>query len=248
MQVSARATPGPTPGWLVVAAVAAVGGGVVAGILATGGPRPAPIPGDAVPRTVTSATTRMAEPTRAPGVDLPISDPLAPDQFVVPRGINQATQLNLANVSGVVPPQRLSSAAAGRNSWPVLSQDRRTIIYINYAEGSLRTMAADGSGDRALITSPPNCGQITGTSWSPADQSIMVVECRAENQPDRLFVIKLDGTVVRELSTGQPRIEDPTISPDGRTVAYWSRDTPGGNLRVVRSTPWLWTARPNQCD
>jgi Tol biopolymer transport system component len=41
-------------------------------------------------------------------------------------------------------------------------------------------------------------------------------------------VIKLDGTVVRELSTGQPRIEDPTISPDGRTVAYWGRDTPGG--------------------
>jgi Tol biopolymer transport system component len=226
--VSARATPGLTRGWLVIAAIAAVGGGVVAGILATGGPRPAPVPGAAEPRTVTSAPTRMAEPTRAPGVDLPISEPLAPDQFVVPRGVDQATQLNLANVSGVVPPHRLSSAAEGRNSWPVLSQDRRTIIYINYAARSLRTMAADGSGDRALITSPPSCGQITRMSWSPADQSIMVVECRAENQPDRLFVIKLDGTVVRELKTGQPRIEDPTISPDGRTVAYWGRDTTGG--------------------
>jgi Tol biopolymer transport system component len=142
--------------------------------------------------------------------------------------MDQATQLNLANVSGAVPPHRLSSAAAGRNSWPVLSQDRRTIIYISYAARSLRTMAADGSGDRALITSPPNYGQITRTSWSPADQSIMVVECRVKNQPDRLFVIKLDGTVVRELSTGQPRIEDPTISPDGRTVAYWGRDSTGG--------------------
>jgi hypothetical protein len=129
VRVSARATPGLTPGWLVVAAIAAVGGGVVAGILVTGGPRPAPIPGAAEPHIVTSAPTRMAEPTRAPGVDLPIFEPLAPDQFVVPRGIDQATQLNLTNVSGVVPPQRLSSAAEGRNSWPVLSQDRRTIIY-----------------------------------------------------------------------------------------------------------------------
>ena len=127
--VSARATPGLTPGWLVVAAIAAVGGGVVAGILATGGPRPAPVPGDAAPRIVTSAPTRMAEPTRAPGVDLPISEPLSPDQFVVPRGIDQATQLNLANVSGVVPPQRLSSAAEGRNSWPVLWADRQRRSY-----------------------------------------------------------------------------------------------------------------------
>ena len=56
----------------------------------------------------------------------------------------------------------------------------------------------------------------------------MVVECRAAGRPDRLLVIKLDGTVVRELSTGQPRIEDPTISPDGHTVAYWAHSTVGG--------------------
>ncbi len=87
----------------------------------------------------------------------------------------------------------------------------------------------DGSGDRALIKSPPkNCGQITRASWSPADQSIMVVECRATGRPDRLLVIKLDGTVVRELRTGQRRIEDPAISPDGRKVAYWAHSAAGG--------------------
>ena len=56
----------------------------------------------------------------------------------------------------------------------------------------------------------------------------MVIECRTKGRPDRLFVIKLDGTVVRELKTGQPRIEDPMISPDGHTVAYWARDTAAG--------------------
>lgn len=218
-----------TPGWLVVTAIAAIGGGVVAGILATGGPRPASIPGGAASQTVSSKPLTRAEPARASDMNLPTSEPLAAHQFVVPRGGDEVTQLNLANVSGVAPPHRLSSVVEGRNFWPVLSQDRRTIIYINYATGSLRTMAADGSGDRALIKSPPrNCGQITRASWSPADQSIMVIECRAEDRPDRLFVIKLDGTVVRELKTGQPRIEDPTISPDGRTVAYWAHDARRG--------------------
>jgi Tol biopolymer transport system component len=75
---------------------------------------------------------------------------------------------------------------------------------------------------------PRGCGEITRASWSPADESIMVVECRAERRPDRLLVIKLDGTVVRELQTGVPRVEDPTISPDGQTVAYWGSDTVDG--------------------
>ena len=74
---------------------------------------------------------------------VPASNPLAGQQFIVPRGRDEDAQLNLANVAGVVPPMRLSDHR-GRNSWPLLSADRRTIIYINYAAGTLRTMAADG--------------------------------------------------------------------------------------------------------
>jgi hypothetical protein len=225
----ARATPKVSPGWLLVAAVTAIGAGVAAGVLASGVQGPGPLPGNTESPTATLAPTSTAEQTRNPGAALPTAEPLSPRQFVVPRGRDDATQLNLASVSGVVPPRPLSSAVAGRNSWPVLSADRRTIIYINYAAGTLRTMAVDGSGDRALIKSPPSgCGQITRTSWSPADQSIMAVECRAAGRPDRLLVIKLDGTVVRELKAGLRRIEDPMISPDGRTVAYWGHDTTGG--------------------
>ena len=228
--------------WLVVAAIAGIGAGVASGVLVAGGSGPASLPADAQSRAVSSSPTaaqsapssiptRTSQPTRGrSGVDLPASEALAPHQFVVPRGRNDATQLNLASVSGVVPPRRLPSTISGRNSWPVLSADRRTIIYISQVTGSLRTRAVDGSGDRALIKSPPkNCGQITRASWSPADQSIMVVECRAAGRPDRLLVIKLDGTVVRELRTGQLRIEDPSISPDGRTVAYWAHSAVGAH-------------------
>ena len=225
----ARAARRVRPRWLVVAAAAAIGAGVVAGVIASGDLRPDPVPGNLESPTATSAPMRTTEQTREPGVALPAGEPLSPRQFVVPRGRDDATQLNLASVSGVVPPRTLPSAVGGRNSWPVLSTDRRTIIYINYVAGSLRTMAADGSGDRALIKSRPNgCGQITRVSWSPADQSIMAIECRTEGRPDRLFVIKLDGTVVRELKTGLRRIEDPMISPDGRMVAFWGHNTTGG--------------------
>ena len=235
------AAPIPKRRWPVIAAIAAIGAGVAAGVLVAGGPRPASLAGGAESRTVSGSPaatqsapspipTRTSQPTRGrSGVDLPTSEALAPHQFVVPRGRNDATQLNLASVSGVVPPRTLPSTIGGRNSWPVLSADRRTIIYITQVTGSLRARAVDGSGDRALIKSPPkSCGQITRASWSPADQSIMVVECRATGRPDRLLVIKLDGTVVRELRTGQRRIEDPAISPDGRTVAYWAHSAAGG--------------------
>jgi hypothetical protein len=220
--------------WWVVAATVTVVAGVLAGVIATGTPRASRTAGDAasggntspVGQTTPSATTTSSTPDG--GVALPASAPLAVQQFIIPRGKDAATQLNLANVAGVVGPRRLSNAG-GRNSWPMLSADRRTIIYINYVADTLRTMAADGTGDRRLISpQPKSCGEITRASWSPADQSIMVVECRAEDRPDRLLVIKLDGTVVRELKTNEPRVEDPMISPDGRMVTYWAAATAGG--------------------
>ena len=89
-------------------------------------------------------------------------------------------------MAGVRGPRTLSTVA-GRNFWPMLSNDRRTIIYINYVAGTLRTMAADGGGDRPLIeSSPKGCGNITRASWSCADQSVMIIECRATGRPDRL--------------------------------------------------------------
>jgi hypothetical protein len=221
----------------VVAATATVVAGVLTGVIATATPRDARTAGNAASTassspvgetTPSAASAPTASPTPEVGVVLPASDPLAAQQFIIPRGNDDATQLNLANIAGVVGPHRLSNAG-GRNSWPMLSADRRTIIYINYAAGTLRTMAADGTGDRRLIASrPKSCGEITRASWSPADQSIMVVECRAEDRSDRLLVIKLDGTVVRQLKTNEPRVEDPMISPDGRTVAYWAAETADG--------------------
>jgi WD40-like Beta Propeller Repeat len=232
----AQAVPRRRHGWMVGAAILTVVAGVAAGVFASGIPRADRTSGGAGSQTggppsasrPSAASATTGEPSSGPGVSLPTSDPLPLQQFVVPRGRNADTELNLANVAGVVGPRALSTAD-GRNSRPMLSGDRRTIIYINYAAGTLRAMAADGSGDRLLIKPQRRgCREITRASWSPADESIMVVECRAARGPDRLLVIKLDGTVVRELNTGVSRIEDPTISPDGQTVVYWGNDSSDG--------------------
>jgi len=121
----------------VVAATATVVAGVLTGVIATATPRDARTAGNAastasgspVNETTPSASAPTASPTPEVGAVLPASDPLAGQQFIIPRGNDDATQLNLANIAGVVGPHRLSNAG-GRNSWPMLSADRRTIIYI----------------------------------------------------------------------------------------------------------------------
>jgi hypothetical protein len=120
-----------------VAATATVVAGVLTGVIATATPRDARTAGNAastasgspVNETTPSASAPTASPTPEVGAVLPASDPLAGQQFIIPRGNDDATQLNLANIAGVVGPHRLSNAG-GRNSWPMLSADRRTIIYI----------------------------------------------------------------------------------------------------------------------
>ncbi|HKN42830.1 MAG TPA: hypothetical protein VJW23_02815, partial [Propionibacteriaceae bacterium] len=132
-------------GWLAGAAILAVVAGVTAGVIAIGVPRAAQTPAgtetsrspvSSEPTAAAPATT--TEPTIGAGVDLPTSAPLALQQFIVPRGMDAATQLSLATVAGVVGPRTLSTVP-GRNSWPMLSNDRRTIIYVNYVSGTLRT-------------------------------------------------------------------------------------------------------------
>jgi hypothetical protein len=123
-----RAASRPRLGWLAVAAILNVTAGMAVGVIST-----FVLHADRTP--VVEEVETSSSPVPAADVDLPVSDPLAAQQFIVPRGKNAATQLTLANVAGVVRPRTLSTAA-GRNSWPLLSADRRTIIYINYVAGA----------------------------------------------------------------------------------------------------------------
>jgi Tol biopolymer transport system component len=220
---------------LALSLVAGVGAGIVAAPY-TGGGDPTPTP--PASRT-TSTPTPSAIPTASasPTTELPHATPLALDEFVVPRGRAGLTRLYRAKSAGPVSPQRLVTPAGHRVNSPTLSGDRETLIYVDRTAGRLRTIAVDGTGDRQLFDGlPSRCDAIGHVSWSRVDPTVLVIRCTSAEGPARLMVIDLTGAVIRNLEGGHKKLDDPVISPDGRTVAYWASDGagPGGGAIYTR--------------
>ena len=171
----ASAMPAPSRrkrAWWVVAATAPVVAGVLAGVIATATPRDARTAGDAASTassspvaetTASAASPTTTSPTPEVGVVLPASDPLAAQQFIIPRGDDDATQLNVANIAGVVGPAGCQTPVAAIHGpcFPPTGARSSTSTMLR----DLRTIAADGTGDRRLIASrPKGCGEITRAS------------------------------------------------------------------------------------
>ena len=147
-------------------------------------------------------------------------------QFVVPRGPSEAQQLDVAWLNGPTDTKRLKTPKGHRVNNPTLSVDRRTIIYIDRTANRLRTVAADGSGDRVLFSKHPSgCATIGHVSWNRADQNQLVLRCTNEAGRAGLFVVTVQGELVRRLNIGNVRMDDPAVSPDGTLVAFWMADT-----------------------
>lgn len=243
---------------LVIAGAVLVAALVAAAVLV--GPRlltPPPAPPAPPAPTVPTTSPTTGGPTPAPsGSGLPAGPVLDADQIVVPRVTAAGARLYLARPAGPTPPTLLPTPAAGRFFGPGLSADRRTILYVDGDAGTLRVMASDGSGDRALFRTPPRgCGRIRQASWSRRDIDLVVVQCRRSGGDDVLLVIHLDGRVVRTLATGSRRVEDPSVSPDGRTVVFWrgpDGGPDGGSLYTVpvdgSAAPTRLTDRPAGSD
>ena len=63
-----------------------------------------------------------------------------------------------------------------------------------------------------------------------------MIACNDDPAATALRVVALDGTVVRTLDTGFPRVDDLTFSGDGTNVAYWAgaSDAGAGNIYIQR--------------
>ena len=136
-------------------------------------------------------------------------------------------------------------AAPGANSNPMMQASRDSIIYLN--NGVLRVMAADGSEDRRLFKNEPaGCSKVEHAAWSLADPNVMLISCKVSEDEFSLYVIGLDGRLIRRLDVGKSVVGDFGVSADGQTVAYWASDNPNQDGGSIFTLPIIGTGAPKQ--
>jgi molecular chaperone DnaK len=174
------------------------------------------------PRDDPQPTPPVAKPTATGGVRLPASTPLTAQQLLVPLEIDDNMDIYLGDTSRDTPVERLTSAP-GADSGPALSPDRASVIYGHSGKTrTLRVMAVDGTGDRPLFDLPAPCVNAFRPGWNPVDPTMLALACEDENGDGKLYLVNTSGRVLRELKVGQPQVEDPAFSPDGKQVSYWA--------------------------
>ncbi len=114
---------------------------------------------------------------------------------------------------------------AGNESGPDWSPDGRSIAYLT--DEALETVPAAGGHSRRLV----ELANGWGASWSPDGRLIAFTGSRPGQPRTHLFVVRPDGTGVRQL-TGEVEPGRPVWSPDGKLIAFATYD---GSLRVMHA-------------
>jgi Tol biopolymer transport system component len=222
----------------VGAVVLGVGAGVLIALRDKGTVANPPItsapPATFAPSPVTTPSASPT-PTPTPTVAVPQSAALDGEVIVWPRARNGNWDIALLNLKNGRETRLTKSSR--EDTFPVLSRDRRSIIYtrVNGDERTLRVMAANGENDRILFRQlPEGCQQLSRPAWGPDNQ--LAVGCTASSDPKLtlLMLLTLDGKVIRQLDQG--RMDDPTFTRDGRSIVYWQNNEgtqDGGALFLV---------------
>ena len=80
-----------------------------------------------------------------------------------------------------------------------------------------------------FATPPANCDTPGRPAWNPKDPTQLALVCHGSGNggADRLLLVGLDGSTVRELDAGHPFVDDLAFSPEGTHLAYWGNDRSG---------------------
>ena len=228
--------------FVLAAATACAGIGGVANTAST----PTPAAGSSSP-TVAGSSAPASSPSVAAGgtaigsgssnpqpvLGMPHAAPLPDNVLLATRVVNGSEDLyQIDAVTGAVG-KKLTNGATGPQ-YAIFSPDRGTIVYMQLGEHQqLRTMAADGAGDRELFSGPlADC--VTIPAWNPVEPSVLALRCVRDGKIE-LNLVNVDGTVRSTINTGIPNIDDVSYSPDGKSIMYWGTQNPtatGGALYI----------------
>ncbi len=189
-----------------------------------------------------STPARVSTPPSSPASVDPLAVPKAAEltttQLIVPWDNGDGMALYLADADSGSR-KALSSPGGDEETNPVISPDRRSILYMvpdpSGGPSTLWVAGSDLSGARPLWGSaPPQCAKaITRPGWNPNDTRTIAIACKqAQSSQWKLYIMRLDGTIVRTLATAKS-IGDPGFSPDGRTVVIWGDKGDGPGIFVV---------------
>jgi WD40-like Beta Propeller Repeat len=215
-------------------------------------PPASPAPGSPTP-SATASTPPSGSPSAAPSgaptagtANLPKSAALPESVFVVAFRESGDTDRPMYLVDSEEKIDRVKLPAyEGGNANPIMPASRDTIIYIN--NGTLRVMAADGSGDRKLFDQDPaGCDHVDHASWSLTDPSMIAISCRISTNKRTLMLIGMNGKLIRRLDAGPNVIGDLSLSPDGQTIAYWASENAEAGGGSIYTLPIIGTGAPKQ--
>ena len=188
----------------------------------------------------------------APGGKTAVADVYVLGEIVVASSRGAGGKFRLYSIERTNLSQlRPLSADTGQQIDPAFSPDGSRIVFVSNRDGNpeIYAMDADGSNVARLTNDPQLDGHPV---FTPDGQSILFQSQRAGGKL-QIFSMNADGTGVKQLTQDSVNLA-PSISPDGRTIAYvslrnknydiWLMARDGSNQRQFTKSPQWRESEP----